>query len=260
MDMSFKISSVSRRFSAGKISSVSAWRVGLAQYRHGGRDVGRNTCCSNRQWSFYSLDLSSVDETRMCHEAHADAFAASHVPGNILGSETVAHRAQFLHSQVARHLLEHRFDNGIRLVGAMAFALGTATLQPFHDIGPFLDSIALEEIRHDDEIAVRGVLVSDELGVDQVVTPDIRDEQDRVRRILRLGVGEVRLDCSNGEHWSARGVENEPHFLTFSNVLHLAFGLAFVLDTNGAAFSWWMGCHFNLERVMFQLLVCVEVV
>lgn len=141
------------------------------------------------------------------------------------------------------------------------------------------DGVAFEEVRHDDEVAVGGELVGDaglivstrsnsalavkkkysQLGIDELVADDICEDLWYCQWLPRVDV----LFCSNVQGWrwqsaclldrrdrsrldtisAGRTSESEVIECTAGNVLELAFGLALVLDTDGAAASWWVGCH-----------------
>lgn len=44
--------------------------------------------------------------------------------------------------------------------------------------------------------------------------------------------------------------------LTASDILDLAFGFALVLDTDGAAMSWWVGCHLEVVITICKVEIC----
>lgn len=127
-------------------------------------------------------------------EADIDTLALGQEAGDVLAAEAVADgtdllRALLLH--VCQSLLDDRVD-GVRQV---ALALGTALLQPGHDVEVLravqLDGVALEKVGHDDPVAVGGELVGDELGVDEFMADHVGQNDNGGGGVFGLGVGDV---------------------------------------------------------------------
>lgn len=72
------------------------------------------------------------------------------------------------------------------------------SIQPFHEIesrrSVKLHGISLEYIRHDNEVAISGKLVRDELRVDEFVADDVCEDQDCALGGTVGWVGEVGFD------------------------------------------------------------------
>lgn len=109
----------------------------------------------------------------------------------------------------------------------------------------------MEDVWHDDKVAIRRELVRDELCIDECVADDIGEEKDAVCRGLVLGIGKVRIIWSVAILATAplrpvaSGVLRLHGALTLSDLAELASGLSFVLDANGAALLRRIGCHFE---------------
>ena len=160
------------------------------------RGLGRRSRVLTRggdaQGPLDSLQLLRLDEARVRHEAGIQSTFLQ-VPDDILRPETVAHTPQSLDSQIPSHLLYH----GIR---HRVDTLRLVTFQPFHQIEACRlilqqHRVAMEQIRHDDQVSVRGELVGDQLGVDDAVAEDVGKEEDGVVGVFVLGVGEVCFGC-----------------------------------------------------------------
>ena len=79
---------------------------------------------------------------------------------------------------------------------------------------------------------------------------DVWQDEDGVGRLLVFGVGEVGRDCliiRFGIYLEV--LQGQP---TLADVLDLSLRLSFVLDANGAAASWWVGCHCLVLRVVWE--------
>jgi hypothetical protein len=132
-------------------------------------------------------------------ETDINALALSHETRNILAAEAVADSANFLRTlllHVGQRLLDDRVD-GVRQV---ALALGPALCQPGHDVEVAaselveLDGVALEEVGHDDPVAVGGELVGDQLGVDEGVAHYVGQDDDGVGGVFGFGIADVGRD------------------------------------------------------------------
>lgn len=116
------------------------------------------------------------------------------MPDHVLGAEAVSHATDALAAQLGAHLdergVDDRVDRGRQVAGW--------ALEPFLHVepcGPVQgDGVAVEEVRHDDEVAVGGELVGDELGVDEGVADHVGKDEDGVLGGFGGGVGEVGLD------------------------------------------------------------------
>lgn len=184
--------------------------------------------------------------------ADIDTLALGQEAGDVLAAEAVADgtdllRALLLH--VCQSLLDDRVD-GVRQV---ALALGTALLQPGHDVEVLgavqLDGVAFEKVGHDDPVAVGGELVGDELGVDEFMADHVGQNDNGGGGVLGLGVGDVGRDWWLLELLKVESMDNYAGRLTVVDGLDLALGLAFVLDTNGAASSGRVGSHYGAGGV-----------
>jgi len=150
----------------------------------------------------------------------------SQMPYHILRPKAIPHRPNLLTPKFRPHLHQTGVNNRIDCRGQMA-ALRPALCQPVHQVkalGPVEGNrVAIKEVRHHDEVAVCGELVSDELDVVESVAHDIGDEEDGPFGRFIFRVCEVGLDVADG--------------------LHLASGRAFVLDAGVAAGSRRVGGH-----------------
>ena len=181
-----------------------------------------------------------------------------------LGAETIADRADGLAAQLALHVLEDLLDDGVDLFGRVARAFA-AVLQPVHDVEALGavqgDGVAVEEVGHDDEVAVGGELVGDELGVDEAVADDLVGK--RVSGELVWNVSEED-EHQSGSGWPSlsaylwgRRSRSRLHYdqcprscdlpngvpLTVVHLLHLSGSLSFMLDADSAALSGRIGSH-----------------
>lgn len=182
---------------------------------------------TNRQRALDGLQLLLVDEARMGTVADVNlAVVGPQMPDDVLGAEAVADGANLLQAHLRPHLDQAGVDDGVDGRGQMA-ALGPALGQPRHEIKVVRaverDGVAVEEVGHDDVVAVGGELVRDELGVVEAVPDDIGDDEDALlaRRVFR--VREVGLDVADRLHLARRG--------------------AFVLDAGVAAGAGRVGGH-----------------
>lgn len=157
-------------------------------------DIRIRTGGSNRKRTSQSLDLIGIHETWVCHVTHIHTLAASHEPSNIFGTKAVSNSTNLLHTLVLLHVLDDLLHDWVDLL--LGVALGWARGgQPLHDVKVIWaverDWVALEEIGHDDVVAISGELVGDELGVVELVADDVGEDEDRGGGVLRLWVGEV---------------------------------------------------------------------
>ncbi|KAI7288174.1 hypothetical protein KC345_g251 [Hortaea werneckii] len=180
--------------------------------------------------SNHSLQLLGINEGWVGHAANVDTLALRTKAGDVLGAEAVSYGTDLLDAHRALHLLDDGFHDGVHLAWTVALALRAALAQPCHEVKAFglvqRDRVTFKQVRHHDKVAIGGELVCNELGVDELVAYDVRQNQNGVLRGLALRVREDGL-----------GV------LTLANVLHLSLGSAFMLDTNGAAASAGVGGH-----------------
>jgi hypothetical protein len=83
-------------------------------------------------------------------------------PADVFATEAVSDATDLLAAERAAHLLEHRLDDGINIGRKVV-------LEPGHDVEVIrvvhLNWIALEEIRHDDEVAIGSELVGDAVDI-----------------------------------------------------------------------------------------------
>lgn len=92
---------------------------------------------------------------------------------HVFCAEAVPDGPQTLDTEVSLHLFDTGVDNWIDDSGLVA-------LYPIHDLESLwwieLDGVAVEEIGHDDQVAIRCVLVCDEFGVYEFVSDYICEE------------------------------------------------------------------------------------
>ena len=183
----------------------------------------------------------------MCSVSNIDALALGQEARDVLAAKAVSDGTDLLRALLL-HVRQRLLDDRVDLVGQVALALRAALLQPSHDVEVLgaveLDGVALEEIGHDDEVAVGGELVGDELGVDELMADHVGKDDDGGGGVLGLGKGDVGGDLGGWLDWEiAYGLGEEGH--TAVNGLELALCFAFVLDTNGAASAGRVGGHYG---------------
>ena len=147
-----------------------------------------------------------VAELRLIHEARVRAvpdvdfvLRGEEVAHDVFRAEAVADGADFREGVLGAHLDEAGVDDGVDLGREMG--LPTLVIRAFH---PGLDvevaravkgdGIAGEEVGHQDEVAVGGELVGDELRVDEGVADYVGDDEDTSGGFF-FGVGDVGFDC-----------------------------------------------------------------
>lgn len=105
--------------------------------------------------------------------------------------------------------------------------------------------IAVEKVGHDDQVAVRGELVGDELLVDEFMAEHVSQEEDCILGVSVFGVGEVGFGWF-GEGEAGRvsslprlhiGGQLDSDTRTVSDHLHFTGSLPLVLDPDGAALA-----------------------
>ena len=230
----------------------------------------------NTQRCNHGLHFVRLDKGRMRHTADFDAFPFGAETCYIFRAKAVPDASNLLHAHAGFHPLDDGFDDGVDLAWSVAFALWAAFLQPGHEVKAFRaverDGIAFEEVGDDDKVAISSEVVGDavrdrvsdlngleidnsslQLHVYELVSDDVREDEDGIGCLLVFRIGEVCRDCPNVlvivfdcSVWSA--------LLTVANVLELALGLALVLDTNGAAACWWVGSHLKVEVLLHSNL------
>ena len=166
-----------------------------------------HTSSSNGQRASHALDLLLVDERRVCSVSDVNALALGQEASNVLAAKAVSDGTNLLRALLF-HVRQSLLDNRVDLVGKVALALRATLLQPSHDVEILgaveLDGVALEEIGHDDEVAVGGELVGDELGVDELMADHVGEDDDGDGGVLGLGVGDVGGDLGG---WLDRVIE-----------------------------------------------------
>lgn len=107
-------------------------------------------------------------------------------------------------TKVGLQLRKHSPDNGLDALWQMTWR----ALEPAHEIkvrGAIQrDWIAVEQVGHDDEVAIGRQLVGDELGVREAVADDISEEQDGALGRAVRGTRHVGLDCDGEQSVRAR--------------------------------------------------------
>jgi len=113
---------------------------------------------------------------------------------HILCAKAIPGRADPLDAVLFLERLEYLLDNGVndlkRLVGAPLVHVEVRRAVQ-------RDGVPVEKIGHDDEVAVGGKLVGDELGVDKAAADDVGEDEDGVFGGFGRGVGEVGVDCTD---------------------------------------------------------------
>lgn len=139
--------------------------------------------------------------------------------GDVLGTEAVADATDALGAQLALELLNDRVDNGVEL-------LGLVVLQPAGEVKALgnvdRNGVAVEEVGHNDEVAIGGVLIGDagdqllamglrcwvmqlraaaalQLGVDELMAENVSEDHDSVFGALVLRVRDIGVVCSECE-------------------------------------------------------------
>jgi hypothetical protein len=129
--------------------------------------------------------------------SNINALALGQKARNVLAAKAVTHRADLLRA-LFLHVRQRLLDDRVHGVGQVALAFRAALLQPRHDIEVLwaveFDGIALEEVGHDDIVAVGGELVGDELGVDEFVADDVGEDDDGGGGVFGFGEGDVGGD------------------------------------------------------------------
>lgn len=157
------------------------------------------TSGSNRKRTSHASELGLVDKRRVSGETDIDALALGQETRNVLATKAVADSTNLLRTLLL-HVCQSLLDNRVDGVRQVALALRAALGQPSHDVEVAcselveLNGVALEEIGHDDPVAVGGELVGDQLRVDKGVAHDIGKDDDGVGGVLVLGVADVGGD------------------------------------------------------------------
>ena len=129
-------------------------------------------------------ELCLVDERWMRAVPDVDFLLVwEQVPDDVLGAEAVADGADLGEGVLRAHLdqagVDDRVDGG-REVGDSVGVESSA--HPCLDVevtwAVEWDRVAVEEVRHQDEVAVGGELVGDELRVDELVADHVGDQED----------------------------------------------------------------------------------
>jgi len=143
----------------------------------------------------------------VCSVSNIDALALGQEARDVLAAKAVSDGTDLLRALLL-HVRQRLLDDRVDLVGQVALALRAALLQPSHDVEVLgaveLDGVALEEIGHDDEVAVGGELVGDELGVDELMADHVGEDDDGGGGVLGLGVRNVGGDLRG---WLDREIE-----------------------------------------------------
>lgn len=147
----------------------------------------------NAQRSLNTGQLFGADHGRMCSVSDIDlARAGLEVAADVAAAKTVVNAADALDAELVAHLANNVFDDGLDMLGQMV-------LEPVHDLealGPIQrDGVSLEQVGHDDEVAMLGELVGQKLGVDELVADHVGEDQDGMLRQLVAGVREVCRNC-----------------------------------------------------------------
>ena len=168
------------------------------------KDVFERTGSSDGKRASHALDLLLVNERRVCSVSDVNALALGQEASNVLAAKAVSDGTNLLRALLF-HVRQSLLDNRVDLVGKVALALRATLLQPGHDVKVLgavkLDGVALEEIGHDDEVAVGGELVGDELGVDELMADHVGEDDDGDGGVLGLGVGDVGGDLGVWSGW-----------------------------------------------------------
>jgi hypothetical protein len=169
----------------------------------GGGEWFRHTSSSDGKRTSHALDLILVDERRVRSVSNINALALGQEARNVLAAKAVSDRANLLRALLL-HVRQRRLDDRVDLVRQVALALGAALLQPGHDVEVFgaveLHGVALEEVGHDDVVAVGSELVGDELGVDELMADHVGEDDDGGGGVFGLGEGDV-----GGNFWRVNG-------------------------------------------------------
>ena len=157
----------------------------------------RLTSSGDGERASHGLDLLLVDERRVCSVSDINALALGQEAGDVLSAKAVSDGTDLLRALLL-HVCQSLLDDRVDLIGQVALAFRAALLQPGHDVevrrAVELHGVALEEVGHDDEVAVGGELVGDELGVDELMADHVGEDDDGVGGVLGLGVGDVGGD------------------------------------------------------------------
>ena len=155
--------------------------------------VERHTRCCNAQWTFDGLQFVCIHETGMGNVSGVD-LAGLQVPHDVLGAEAITDASDGLDTLLSQ-LLYRCFYDGIDTFIAVA-------RPPLHEVevgwAVQLKGVAVEEIGHDDVVAVGGELVRNELGIDELVTDDIGQDEHGVGNGLVLWIRNVCLGFNAG--------------------------------------------------------------
>lgn len=117
---------------------------------------------------------------------------------NVLATEAVANTSNTLDAQVLSEILDGGFDNRVDTSGLVVRnPLGEVDLAGLHVAN--LDSVAVEKVGDDGQVAIVGVLIGKQLAVDEE-TEDVGEDDDGLFGVLVvLGVGDVGVNCMS---WS----------------------------------------------------------
>ena len=159
----------------------------------------------NGKWTLHISQLGLLDETRVCAEARVEFLTVwQEVAHDVFCAVTVSHAANLLAVVHRAHFDKACVDDGVDLWREMGGAFWVvAALRPLHDVeisgAVQRDGVTTEKVRHQDEIAVGGELVGDELCVDKAVADYVGYQEDAVVGGFGFRVGDVGLDCGRGQ-------------------------------------------------------------
>lgn len=166
----------------GREDLIRLWDIGLVRYCDCSWSDRQYTSSRDGERGNHSLDLFSINKTRVSHGGNIDALAGGGEASDVLGPEAVADGADLLDAHVGLHLLDDGLDDGVDLLEGVAIA-GAAGGQPFHNVEAFWaikgDGVALEEIGHNDKVAIGGEVVGDAGGSRSVAGRISMSEADR---------------------------------------------------------------------------------
>lgn len=95
-------------------------------------------------------------------------------------------------------MLNNLLHDGVDLCGCVA-SRRSGACEPFHNIEVVgaveRDWIAFEEVGHNDEVAICGELIGNELGVDKFMADDIGEDENGGGCVFAFWVGEVGRYC-----------------------------------------------------------------
>lgn len=152
------------------------------------------TSRGNAQRSLNASQLVGADHGGMRSVSDIDlADAGLEVAADVAAAKTVADPADTLDAKLLAHLANNVVDDGLDVLGQMV-------LEPVHDLEALgsiqRDRVALEQVGHDDEVAMLGELVGQKLGVDELVADYVGEDEDGMFRRLVGGIRDVCRDCA----------------------------------------------------------------